>query len=342
MDTELLSKRLGKFLTDQTGADVQVRDLEPLTGGYSLFMARFVAEIDGEDRRLVVRANRPEGEVLSRTDRAVEWELLRALSAELVVPMPAARWADVTGEHLGVPAIIIDFVDGHQLLAHSQTVDPVQHGALAEKLAEAIGTVHRAGAVAVPASFQRPTSWDAYIDGFISGWRRVEAEHAERMPFIRWVAAWLDKHRPPPAPLTLVHGEFQSSNVMLDAGGELRIVDWEYAHIGDPRVDLGWAQQCAAFMPPDLIGANPAGFTKVYREVTGLSEEVVNPLTIAWFAILAGYKALGGMLQGMAAMANGQNHLLASAYLVSAMPFTHRMWREGVQAMEAAMSEVGA
>ena len=343
VDLEQLRVRLEALLRAVGAADqVTVSDVTPLTGGYSLFTARFTASTPDGSSTYVVRADPPGDAALTHTDRAQEWQLLQALTADGQVPMPAARWADPDGDHLGSPGIILDFIDGPQLLGHLQTTDSSQHRALALDLATAVASIHRAGEAIAPASFERPRSWDDYIDAFIAGWRQVEAAHVERDPFIRWVAAWLDSHRPPPAPLTLVHGEFQTGNVMLDRAGTMQIIDWEYAHIGDPRIDLGWAQNVAAFSPPDLIALDPVAFCQRYCDVSGLSAEVVNPLTVGWFAVLGGYKALGALMQGIAAMAAGQNHLITSAYLVSALPFSHRLWRQGVQGMEAAMAAIEA
>jgi aminoglycoside phosphotransferase (APT) family kinase protein len=339
MTSDDLACRLEAFLRDETGRDdVQVCDLTPLVGGYSLQTTRFTVKSAAGDATYVLRANPPGDAALTRTDRAQEWAILSVLTAGGGVPMPAARWADVDGSRLGSPAIVIDLVDGPQLLGHLQDVDEAGRSALALELAATLGALHRRCGDLVPASLERPSSWDAYIDGFIAGWRQVEAAYPEHNPFIRWVASWLDSHRPPPAPLTLVHGEFQTGNVMLDASGAMKVIDWEYAHVGDPRVDLGWLQNVAAFTPPDLIAIDPMAFCSRYCEASGLSLEVVNPLTVGWFSILAGYKALGGLMQGMAAMAGGDNHLITSAYLVSALPFTHRLWREGVAAMEQAIA----
>jgi aminoglycoside phosphotransferase (APT) family kinase protein len=249
--------------------------------------------------------------------------------------MPRLRWADPNGDALGSPSLILDFVDGPQLLARMREVESDELAALALQLAETIATVHVAGNAVAPPSLERPSTWDEYVDGFIDGWRAVERAYPERDPFIRWVADWLDGHRPPPAPLTLVHGEFQTGNVMLDSSGAMQLIDWEYAHIGDPRADLGWMQNVAAFTPPDPMALDPVGFCRRYCEVTGLDEEVVNPSTVAWFSVAAGYKSMGALLQGIAALATGDNHLITSAYLVSAMPFIHRLWRETVHQLEA-------
>jgi aminoglycoside phosphotransferase (APT) family kinase protein len=200
-----------------------------------------------------------------------------------------------------------------------------------------LGRLHRVAGSIAPDSFVRPVSWDAYISDVIGEWRNLERRHIESNPFIRWVAGWLDRFRPPEAPLTLVHGEFQTSNVMIDPSAGLKLIDWEYAHIGDPRIDLGWMQHVAALSPPDPIGCDPVAFCDRYCDVSGLSAEVVNPVTIGYFSILAGVQALGALMQGMADMSRGRNHLITSAYLVSALPYTHRLWRNSAAMVEGAM-----
>ena len=342
VDLDLVRERLAAFLQEQYGAPVEVGDLEILTGGYSLVTVAFSATTAEGSATYVLRTNPPGDAALTQSDRAQEAEILTALTDAGTVPMPRLRWADPMGAMLGSPSLILDFVDGPQLLARLREVDETELADLAIQLAETIGTVHVAGNAAAPASLVRPASWDEYIDGFIAGWRAVEGAYPESDPFIRWLAEWLDGHRPPPAPLTLVHGEFQTGNVMLDANGAMQVIDWEYAHIGDPRVDLGWIQNCAAFAPPDPIAVDPVGFCRRYCEVTGLSEDVINPLTVAWFSVAAGYKSIGALLGGIAGVATGDNHLITSAYLVSAMPFLHRLWRDTVRELDAAANDVPA
>lgn len=343
-DLSALRERLTAFLRsiDGVGADAEVTDLVQLTGGYSLLMYRFDVATAAGTSRYVLRVNPPAGEAMTHTDRSLEWALLDALTLTGSVPMPAARWADPEGTALGSPAIILDFVDGPGLLGHLNAVDDERRRVLALDVATAIGTVHAAGSECVPSGFSRPESWDDYVDGFIAEWRAVEASMAERNPFIRWVAQWLETHKPPPADLTLVHGEFQTGNVMVDSDGALQIIDWEFAHVGDPRIDLGWMQIVGAFTPPDPIGLDPMAFCERYCEVSGLTADVVNPLTIGYFAILGGAKPLGAAVQGIGDLARGESRAIASAYLVSSLPFSHRLWREGAAGLESAMAQVEA
>ena len=169
--------------------DVRVSDLTPIVGGYSLVMASFTATSSSGSRQLVLRADPPADEALTHTDRTREWELLSALTAQGDAPMPAARMADLTGEHLGRPGIVIDFVDGTLLQTHLGTAETASYLDLAERLATSIAQVHAVDEAGLPSSLERPASWDAYVDSLIDKWRAVEAAHAERDPFIRWVAA---------------------------------------------------------------------------------------------------------------------------------------------------------
>jgi aminoglycoside phosphotransferase (APT) family kinase protein len=338
VDTDTMRGRLEELLRRQgEPEDVRVTDVHPIPGGYSLVTMGFTASSSARTRRYVVRAD-PPGGGLTGTDRRSEWDLLQALTARGRVPMPAAHWFD-DGLVLGTPGIVLDFVDGPQLGAHAATADDAEQRRLAGQLAETLAAVHAIGPDGLPDSCRRAESWDGYVDGLIAAWRRLEAEHVERNPFLRYVACWLEAHKPPPAPLTLVHGEFQTGNVMLDAQGRMLVIDWEFAHVGDPRVDLGWCQSVAAFHPPDLIGLDPVGFCARYCELTGLSAEVVNPQSVAYFAILGAVSNFGMALRSISALARGESSQLTTAYLVSAEAYIHRLWMGVTSQLDAAALE---
>ena len=60
------------------------------------------------------------------------------------------------------------------------------------------------------------------------------------IPMIDYTAVWLLAHQPPPAKPALVHADFRNGNLMVGPRGLVAVLDWELAHIGDPRRDLGW------------------------------------------------------------------------------------------------------
>src|SRR5205807_9099287 len=131
MDLAEMPGRLERLLrANGEPTDVRVTDLTPMIGGYSLVMASFTASSSSGSRTLVLRADPPADAALTHTDRAREWELLSSLTARGDVPMPAARMADLTGEHLGRPGIVLDFIDGTPLGTHSSSADPASCPAL--------------------------------------------------------------------------------------------------------------------------------------------------------------------------------------------------------------------
>ncbi len=52
---------------------------------------------------------------------------------------------------------------------------------------------------------------------------------------------WLRERRPPdPERLSLVHGDFRTGNFIVGPEGLRSVLDWEYAHLGDPLEDVGF------------------------------------------------------------------------------------------------------
>ncbi len=322
-----LETRLQRYFERQFQGPVRVLDLESIVGGYSRAMSRFAIEDQsGELRRYVLRADPPPGVSILDTDRSREWAVLEALCASGAVPLPTARYFDATGEDLGSPSIIIDLVDGTSLKLRTEVADTDEQRFLVEELCRLAVRLHGCPVDQLPAVLERPSSWDSYIDSRIQAWVEAERAHSERVPFMRWVAAWLDRHRPPPAPLGLVHGDFQSPNVLIDSGGNFLLIDWELTHIGDPREDFGWWALAAASQPPDLIADHMDEFCAQYREATGLDEATFNPLTIAYFTVLASVDVYASLLRQGAVMAKGESTSMSVAYMTVAEPFMHGVW----------------
>ena len=59
-------------------------------------------------------------------------------------------------------------------------------------------------------------------------------------PAFEYALRWLADHRPPPAPVTLVHGDYRTGNFMVAPDGLRGVLDWEFAHWSSPAEDLAW------------------------------------------------------------------------------------------------------
>jgi aminoglycoside phosphotransferase (APT) family kinase protein len=340
-DPSVMPARLAAFLAanEPDATDIQVTSYEVMTGGYSRLLAR--ADVTWrrggavEQTSFVLRGDPPPDRSLIHTDRAYEWAVLKAVEGR--VRIAQGQYFDSTGEHLGTKAIVLEHSTAESFLPHTaRRGDDL--GELPLRLADAAASLHAIPIDDLPAEVERPKSWDDYIGRRIGEWRQTALDHVEAEPFLRYLAAWLDAHRPPEVPLSLIHGDFQCANLLVDEDDEIVILDWELAQVGDPREDLGYFKAVAQAAPPDLIDVDPEAFCARYRELTGLSEEQVNPAVISYFLILGVIGTVRRLLEGGAAYARGENHLLASLFNMNSVQFGHMMWMQASIGLEAAFA----
>ncbi|MGU3498734.1 phosphotransferase family protein [Mycobacterium sp. C31M] len=302
---EGLGARLIRFLTrhDERHASARVVDIRPIGGGYSRQMCRVTLDIGGQPDELVLRSD-PVGQAMIDTDRAVEWSVLQALAKVGGVAISVPRWFDEAGEITGAPALLVDYVCGSPW---SRVPPEEADGAmLARKLGDLAGTVHAIPVGVLPAELESPPSWSDYIDGRIGKLRQAERAFPGGDPVLRYLVSWLDANRPVELPLTLVHGDFQVSNVLLQDDGNLVLLDWELARIGDPREDLGYLGIVGAVSGVDPLAEHYGTLHQAYRAATGLGEDTVNRQTIAYFAIISAIEGVVRFLQPLGAAAGAR------------------------------------
>ncbi|GIX40745.1 MAG: aminoglycoside phosphotransferase [Leptospiraceae bacterium] len=62
----------------------------------------------------------------------------------------------------------------------------------------------------------------------------------EPHPAMYLVLNWLEGNIPQNELITLVHGDFRTGNFMVSEKGLEGILDWEFAHLGNPDEDISW------------------------------------------------------------------------------------------------------
>ena len=324
LDEAGMPGKLEAFLEmSEPGRSVTCHSYEAMTGGYSRAMAKAqVAWDDGTTEILVLRGDPPPDQALLHTDRDAEWALLDSLTALGSIPMPAARYYDSTGEHLGTKCIVLDFCPGPSLQSLLEEADEGNFGDHPDLFVEAMTKVHAAPVAELPHSLERPADWSSYMNVRNAEWAEAEGLLAEANPVMRYVGAWLDAHRPPPMPMVLTHGDFQPANILVDDHG-YELIDWEYAHVGDPREDLGWYVNYGIASPPSLYLPDPEAFLAKYRELTDSSELHVNQATVGYFATVAAVRVFSGLLLAASAMSRGENAGIMTTYNINAATTGH-------------------
>ncbi len=321
----LTVEALQRFLDAvEPGRAAAVQSVTPLAGGYSRDTA--IAEVswgDGSTERFVLRGDPPPSVFVS--DRDVEWRLLRALattSGPLRIASP--RWYDADGACFDTKCIISDFYESRSLqdLAREHEPDLTEER---DRFVDTVVDIHRTPVDDLPAEIPRPDSWGAYLDGLVDLLDHYSRSGADSRPALRYAASRLRSYRPPPVPLTLVHGDCQPSNVLLGDAG-CTVIDWEFGRVGDPREDLGYYSKIP--VPPNLYEYDPEAFLARYRAGTGLTEEQLNPEVVQYFYLLGLIRLYGQMMEAADAVANGESRGVMATYLVNGVSYQYGAYFE--------------
>ncbi len=70
--------------------------------------------------------------------------------------------------------------------------------------------------------------------------RRLMDGAGEPRPALEYILCWLDARAPVSREVTLVHGDFRTGNYLVEGSSVTAVLDWEFAHWGDPVEDIGW------------------------------------------------------------------------------------------------------
>jgi aminoglycoside phosphotransferase (APT) family kinase protein len=255
-----------------------VRDAVLLAGGAS--KEAWAVDVNGHE--LLLR--RAAGGVIHRFTLSLEHEfrvLEAAYEAGVKAPRPISYYPDLGGRE----AFSMERVRG-ETIGRRIVRDPPP--GLAAQLAEELAKVHAIPAERVP---------------FLTGSDPVERMKeeldgvAEPHPAIEYGLTWLEERRPEPLPDVVCHGDFRIGNVAVDADGVVALLDWEFAHLGDPRDDLAWPLPKAWRF--GAIDRHLGGIGEVepyvarYDELTGRD---IAPTDLYWWEVLGNVKWAVGCL----------------------------------------------
>lgn len=235
--TEQITSALQAWATVKFGPGVSVIDLKRLSGGASQETWAFGVTGNGHDRALILR-RAPGGVSNARSSEAIGLAVEATLlshAAEAGVPVPPVLGVSEAGTTLG-QAFIMDRISGETLgrkiLRDEEFAEA--RNVLSRQCGEALARIHSIPTDGLP---ELPVS-----DG-LSQLAKYEAIYRTfdlPRPVFELAISWLKDNAPQPQPVVLVHGDFRLGNLMVAAEGLTSVLDWELAHIGDPREDIAW------------------------------------------------------------------------------------------------------
>lgn len=292
--------------------------LRRIVGGNSSDIWAFDAQWreHGEAARHSLILRRAVKNEFGSSGRAAEYRLLCALVGT-TAPTPRPRWFDAEGHYLERPAMVMDRIDGRadrHLLREDNGLglNASARMGLAGEMADLLGAIHRLDVAALdidPA--MRATEHPAraqlvFYDG------EIRRQEIEPMVELRLASLWLHDHLPdPPARIALVHGDYRPANLLVADGRIAAILDWEFAHEGDPAEDLGWYLTPYYAADHLIAGAWTADdFLARYEAAAGAS---VDRAALHFWSVFALYKLASMTVGALRGFADGDSSRMAAS-----------------------------
>ncbi|HVM16292.1 MAG TPA: phosphotransferase family protein [Gaiellaceae bacterium] len=236
-------------LRERLGAVTSVRQL---AGGAS--KEAWAVEVEG--RTLLVR--RAGVGVIHRDTLTLEQEF-RVLEAAHAAGVKVPRPVEYLGDLGGREAFAMEFVEG-ETIGRRIVRDPPDE--LPRQMAEELALIH-----AIPPPDFLPSG--DVVARFYDELDSVDEPH----PAIEYGLAWVRERLPPARERTFCHGDWRIGNLVVGPEGLRAVLDWEFAHVGDPVEDVAWPLVRAWRFGADARRLGGVGavepYLERYNELTG-------------------------------------------------------------------------
>lgn len=299
--TPALRAALQERLSQHFGGEVQVQELTLLAGGASMEAWSVDTRTPAGPLPLLLRrgaGGRIYSEALSL---AQEHRVLEAAwKAGVHVPRPYGYLGEVLGREAFVMERLQGETVGRRLVQRPEFA--AARALLPAQMARELARIHAIDPA--PLDFLPGTGAASPLFHGLESLAAQLASLQEPHPALELGLLHLRRALPQDGPRVVCHGDFRVGNFMVGPEGLLAVLDWEFAHLGDPREDLAWAMVRAWRFRADGLRlggiAPPDGFLQTYGEVTG------RRVTLAE---LRPFELLGNVRWAVGALTQARRHL---------------------------------
>lgn len=213
--------------------------IKKLSGGAIQENWAIQGQRDHSDYEIVLRKN-AETSVDASSDRKQEYDLLQRLyELNVRVPEPLLFEAkdNILNSDFFVMQKISGIAEGHKLVRLNQ---PEQQVAILKDIGLRLADLHVISSdAAIEKIIPKPAKEDYLNQSIVLLQSQLHKLNSHR-PILEFAISWMKQHQPVIDDLVLVHGDYRTGNIMIDHDHVSGILDWEFAHWGDRREDIGW------------------------------------------------------------------------------------------------------
>jgi aminoglycoside phosphotransferase (APT) family kinase protein len=225
-----------------------------------------------------------------------QFEVIRKVGELTDVPVPRVRWLEATGEVLGTPFFVMDYVDGvvpPDVMPYTfggnwfADAPPERQRALQDATVGVLAKLH-----AIPNAEKTfgflAQGGDTALRGhfnWVRSWYDFGVPDIGRSPLVERTFEWLEDNWPTEAAArepVLLWGDARVGNVLYQDFAPVAVLDWEMVTLGPRELDIAW-----------MIYAH-----MVFQELTGLAGLPGLPEVMREEDVRATYQRLTGVEVG--------------------------------------------
>jgi aminoglycoside phosphotransferase (APT) family kinase protein len=280
---------------------LSIQKLHLLAGGASKEAWLLDLVQQGQVHELIVR--RAGGGAMNLEQLSLEQEfrvLEQVYAAGVTVPKPIAYTPILLGREAFVSERIRGEAVGRRVVSRPELAQA--RASLPKCMAEELAKIH---AVDVSSLGFLPHS-----QGKTGAARAVERLYAELdsvrepHPAIELALLWLRQNEPSCHGEVLVHADFRIGNLMVSETELVAVLDWEFAHLGDPCEDLAWTLIRAWRFGQDMLHLGGIGELEPYlAHYNALTGKNISLETLHYWEVL------GNVKWAVAALTQAKRHL---------------------------------
>ena len=286
-----IATHLGAWARHRFGEAARLKGTHPMPGNAGVSFG-FTVETPGAESSFVIRLAPYGVRKRGNTDVLRQVPLLQAL-ADVRIPVAPVVWSSGDPAWFGTDAIIQEWVPGRPLHMFDAAagVEAARPLDLVGRAVEVLADVHRVPWRAMLPDWEPPREPGQEIDFWLPLMNRAADEETRDAAVA--LAVRLKAARPAAVPLGVMHGDYQTHNILYGTDGALlAVVDWELAGIGAQLIDLGWLSMMtdpAAWAPEHgsrmRVVAVPGRLRERYEEATGAPVDGYD-----WYRAVACYR----------------------------------------------------
>lgn len=315
---------LQHFLNQQSDlANPEIKNLKPLGGGAS--KEQFVFDLiqnNQPTQRCVLRMDPLESAVVTNRER--EYAILDLMQG--IVPSPKPLWVDYTGEQLGCPSLITDFIGGvtkpslstSNVSGFGTVFDLKTREMLTKPFLKHLTAMHTINWKDTPYDcFSAPTADPKQAARWqLNWWSKVwHNDTTEGLPIMGLAERWMRDNLPScsDSDLVFVHSDYRTGNFLYneDTLDITAILDWELIHVGDFHEDLAWAaiKSWSTIENGELLASGLTPVNSLCEQYSLATGRAINKNNFYFYQVLGLYKCVAICLAtSVNAASNAHNH----------------------------------